>query len=176
MPGRCGALRPAASDGPRVVVAERTDHVKGCVPLIVDTSLSEASAEITSLLGQIAYAADFGTLDEYARLLADDVIWELPDAPVVNLAAQQRRGIDEVLRGARERRESGLQGPGTGTMHVVTNISVMPGEGEVRSIAYWHFLAGLGTDPKLIQSGTYHDHFVQGSRGWMLSHRRITVV
>ncbi|MEE3849663.1 nuclear transport factor 2 family protein [Gordonia sp. LSe1-13] len=140
--------------------------------------MSTVSVEISNALARIAYAADFGSMQEYADLLTDDVVWVLPDAPAVSLPAQERKGIEAVLAGARERRESGLQGPGTASMHVVTNISVSPGENEdeALSTAYWHFLTGLGKVPKLVQSGTYHDRFVFERGAWLLAHRTIGVV
>ncbi|MGW0176762.1 nuclear transport factor 2 family protein [Rhodococcus sp. NPDC003322] len=139
----------------------------------------EQAAQITlvaSLYARLAQAADFGTLEEYGALLAEDVVWEYPGVEANNLPAQVRRGRGDALTGARERRESGLQGPGTGTLHVVTNISVTPNaDGEsATSMAYWHFVTGLPGTPAIRSSGVYRDRFVRTPQGWVLAHRRIS--
>ncbi|HET8993625.1 MAG TPA: nuclear transport factor 2 family protein [Rhodococcus sp. (in: high G+C Gram-positive bacteria)] len=130
---------------------------------------------VTNAISCLAQAADFGTLEEYGALLAEDLVWEFPGGTGSGLAAQVRRGREDALAGARERRESGVQGPGTGTMHVITNASVVPGDGEATSMAYWHFVTGVGGTPAVRSSGIYRDRFVHTADGWQLAHRRISV-
>lgn len=129
---------------------------------------------VTDLYSRLAQAADFGTLEEYGALLAEDVVWEYPGVGDVGLEAQVRCGKADALAGAVERRESGLQGPGTGTLHVVTNIAVTPGDGEATSTAYWHFVTGVGAATVIHASGVYRDRFVRTASGWVLAHRRIS--
>lgn len=131
---------------------------------------------ISNVISRLAHAADFGTLEEYGALMADDVVWEYPGGSAVDLEPQVRRGIGDVLTGARERRESGIQGPGTETRHVVTNVAVEPGDGQARSMAYWHYFGNTKGTPTLLATGIYRDRFVLMSTGdWVLAHRRITV-
>lgn len=127
---------------------------------------------VTDTISRLAQAADFGTLDEYGALLTDDIVWELPGG-ASGLAAQVRRGREDALAGARERRHAGIQGPGTGTMHVITNVSVDPGADDATSMAYWHFVVGVGAAPTIRSSGVYRDRFVRSAGVWQLAHRRV---
>jgi len=128
---------------------------------------------ITDVISRLAQAADFGTLEEYGALLSDDVVWEYPGAAAIAVPAQVRRGRTDVMTGARERRDIGVQGPGTGTLHVVTNVSVLPDGREAQSMAYWRFYAGVGEAPVLRSMGVYRDRFVRENQDWLLAHRRI---
>ncbi|MFC9978441.1 nuclear transport factor 2 family protein [Gordonia sp. NPDC127522] len=132
-------------------------------------------AIIADLMSRLAQAADFGTLEEYVDLMTDDVVWEYPGSKVIDLAPQARRGRQDVLDGARERRESGLQGPGTGTVHVVTNISVTPGDIEAHSMGYFHFYVGIDVGTPTLQAiGVYNDRYRKHEGRWKLAHRRLS--
>jgi len=139
-----------------------------------DVEQASQIALVRNLYGLLTHAIDYGTLEEYGDLLAEDVVWELPEQPETGLPAQVRRGRDDALRGAAERREAGIQGPGTATWHVVTNIGVTPGVGEANAMAYWHFYRGVDSTPELKLTGVYRDRFVRAQGGWVLAHRRIS--
>ncbi|MGN5235952.1 nuclear transport factor 2 family protein [Rhodococcus sp. SJ-3] len=130
---------------------------------------------VTNAISCLAQAADFGTLEEYGSLLSADIVWEFPGGGGSGLVAQVRRGREDALAGARERRADGVQGPGTGTMHVITNVSVDPAGDDATSMAYWHFVTGVGGTPVIRSSGVYRDRFVRTASGWQLTHRRISV-
>jgi 3-phenylpropionate/cinnamic acid dioxygenase small subunit len=132
-------------------------------------------ALIANLYARLAQAADYGTLDEYSRLLAPDVTWQMPEQPEFELPTQLRRGRDDALRGAAERRASGLQGPGSATWHVVTNVAVtIENNSEASGIAYWHFYGGVDGKPDVRATGLYRDRFVLSDEGWLLAERSIT--
>lgn len=139
-----------------------------------------AAATITCVAdtyARLAWAADYGTLEEYAALLHPDVVWEMPALPATGLPAQVRSGRDEVLAGASERRASGIQGPGSATWHVLTNVAVTPvadsAGTEATATAYWHFITGVNDKPRLLSTGVYRDRFVRAEAGWVLAHRTI---
>ncbi|WP_182481552.1 nuclear transport factor 2 family protein [Nocardioides immobilis] len=128
---------------------------------------------VSDVLARLTHAADLGTLEEYAALLTEDFVWEMPDMPVVGLPAQVRRGREGAVIGARERRDAAIQGPGTGTFHVITNISVMPGRNESTATTYWHFYTGAGGDPALRAQGIYRDRFVLVDGEWLIARRQL---
>ena len=43
----------------------------------------------------------------------------------IGLAGSERRGRDEIAMGIKERRAAGVQGPGSGTMHIVATSTVV---------------------------------------------------
>ena len=137
--------------------------------------LMGVDAEIRTLLARIAQLADTGDLDEYIMKFTDDAVWAMPANPSVGLEANSRQGHDEIMAGARERRASGLQGPGTDTRHVLTTLAIDV-ETETRATArsYFLFFGSTTTTPVLRTMGQYDDVFVKGERGWQLAHRTIT--
>ena len=135
-----------------------------------------ADAEIRTLLARIAQLADTGDLDEYLSLFTEDAVWGMPDNPAVGMTANEKRGHAEILAGARERRASGLQGPGTDSRHVLTTIAVdVQSEDRATARSYFMFFGTTSTTPTLRTMGQYDDVFVRGERGWQLAHRVITV-
>src|SRR3954453_17414458 len=106
---------------------------------------ADADAEIRSLLARIAQLADTGDLDEYLTMFTDDAVWAMPDNPAVGMVANEKRGHAEILDGARERRASGLQGPGSDSRHVLTTIAIDV-ESERGATTRSYFMS-LGTTP-----------------------------
>lgn len=129
-------------------------------------------ALVSNAIAAIAVAVDIGTVEEYGDLLADDVVWELSDA-FGAVSPQVRTGRDEVLAGVRERRHQGVQGPGAGKLHVITNITVVIDEDAADATSYWQVYEGIGDHPKLRSCGIYRDRLVRGPDDtWLLAHRR----
>lgn len=128
---------------------------------------------INNLYAQLAQAADHGTLDEYRSLWTEDGVWEAPPQDPVGLPAQKRVGIDDVIAGAAERREAGMQGPGTNTWHVVSNVHVSPEADQADATAYYFYYVDTISGPRLLITGRYHDRFTRTADGWLLAHRRI---
>lgn len=137
-------------------------------------------ALISDLLARFGQAADGGTLEEYGALMSDDFTWESPALPSLNLESQVIRGRERILAAAQERRDAGIQGPGTRTRHVISNVSVTPDGDEATSVAYWRYYAGSDSDedvdaaPLLHSMGAYHDRFVRADGRWLIAYRRIT--
>jgi 3-phenylpropionate/cinnamic acid dioxygenase small subunit len=134
-----------------------------------------ADAEIRTLLARIAQLADTGDLDEYITKFTDDAVWAMPANPSVGMGANSRQGHDEIMAGARERRASGLQGPGTDTRHVLTTIAIeLETDSRATARSYFLFFGATSTTPVLRTMGQYDDVLVKGDAGWQLAHRTIT--
>jgi 3-phenylpropionate/cinnamic acid dioxygenase small subunit len=134
-----------------------------------------ADAEIRTVLARIAQLADTGDLDEYISMFTDDAVWAMPANPSMGMEANSRQGHEAIQAGARERRASGLQGPGTFTRHVLTTVAIDVETEERATVrSYYLFFATTSTTPTLRTMGQYDDVLVKGERGWQLAHRTIT--
>jgi hypothetical protein len=77
--------------------------------------------EIRNIVAELSQLADTATDDElerYLSLFTEDATWAVL-ADGEGLSAQERKGHQEILEGARERRTQGIQGPGTQTRRLV---------------------------------------------------------
>jgi 3-phenylpropionate/cinnamic acid dioxygenase small subunit len=129
---------------------------------------------ITKLVARIAQLADIGDLGEYAQCFADDAEWVLPAGSGVGLDAQLRSGLDDIIAGAQERRDAGIQGPGTHTRHVVSTVAVDVEGDRARGRAYWRYYGQTDETPQLLTMGQYDDEYVRTPDGWRLRRRTIT--
>jgi 3-phenylpropionate/cinnamic acid dioxygenase small subunit len=133
-----------------------------------------AELEIRNALVRLAHLADGGGADAYLDLLTDDVVWSMPANPAVGLAASERRGHDEIRRGITERTAAGLQGPGSGTMHLVTTSWVrVDDDAHATAHSNFMFLANCSTAPEVKNVGRYDDSFRRTADGWKLARRII---
>lgn len=121
---------------------------------------------IRNLLAKLAEMADSGDLDDYIELFTEDASWGGGGQP-------QRTGHAEILAGARERRATGLSGPGSHTLHVLTTIGVELDGENASSRSVFHYYTNTDTTPVLLIVGVYRDRFRRTSRGWKLSARVI---
>ena len=131
-------------------------------------------ADIRSLLARLAHLADSGDLDEYLTLFTEDAAWVVPAIPQTGVAASEKRGVEEIGAGVRERRAAGVQGPGTATMHVVTTIAVDIAGDEATAASTWLFLADTSTAPRVQAVGRYRDTLRRTPAGWRLARREIS--
>lgn len=129
---------------------------------------------IATLVARIAQLADVGELSEYATCFADDAEWVLPAGTGVDLSQQTRSGVADIIAGAQERRDAGIQGPGTHTRHVVSTVVVDVVGDRAAGRAYWRYYGRTDETPQLLTMGQYDDEFVRTSRGWLLLRRTIT--
>ena len=74
--------------------------------------------EVRNTIARLAHLADDGDLDEYIQIFTPDAVWE----GASGFAA--RKGREDILSGARERRAGGTSGPGTHTRHVISTTAV----------------------------------------------------
>ena len=127
-----------------------------------------AELEIRSLIARIAMLADHGELDEYIDQFTEDSVWDFPGGA--------RRGRDDIRAGAEQRRSDGVTGPGSGTRHVITTVSVqVDGPETARANSYFLFFQNAGTVPTIFNMGLYQDDFVRDDAVWRLARRGITL-
>ena len=130
----------------------------------------EDELAIRNLLSRLAFLADtapLDDLDEYIDCFTDDAVWESPQ--------EVRRGRAEVLSGARERRQAGVQGPGTNSRHVLGTTSVRAeGPEEASADSYFMAFGDTTTQPTVRVMGHYHDTFRRTGGRWRVAHRQVT--
>jgi 3-phenylpropionate/cinnamic acid dioxygenase small subunit len=131
--------------------------------------------QVIQVLKRVAHASDAGSLEEYAALLTPDMVWAMPHNPVTGLAAQTRRGREDVMSGVVERRATGSQGPGSGTRHVVDTVQVEAERGSAVALSSWQFYVGTAGSPRLVSMGSYRDELRRVDGSWRLAARRITL-
>lgn len=141
-----------------------------------DGDALSAELEIRNVVARLAQLADTGDTETYVALLTDDVVWAMPENPVIGLAASERVGRDEIAAGQRERIAAGHQGPGSNTMHVVSTISVVIAAAGDQATAdsYFQYWGDTATAPVIRNMGRYHDEFRRAPEGWRLARRTIT--
>jgi 3-phenylpropionate/cinnamic acid dioxygenase small subunit len=125
-------------------------------------------------LAQLADTAPDDELDRYLALLTEDATWVVV-ADSELLTTQERKGHAEILEGVRERRATGVQGPGTDTRHVVSTL-VVTFETSDRAMGrcYWQYYARASSSaPVLALMGEYRNTFVRTASGWKLSRREV---
>jgi 3-phenylpropionate/cinnamic acid dioxygenase small subunit len=135
----------------------------------------EAELDIRNLVVRLAQLADQGGVEEYLSLLDPDIAWVMPANPAVGLAASERRGHDEIVQGIKERTAAGVQGPGTDTMHTVTNVWVhLDGPDTATAESSFVFWTTASTNPTATSLGRYRDTLRRSPDGWKLRRRVIT--
>jgi 3-phenylpropionate/cinnamic acid dioxygenase small subunit len=128
--------------------------------------------EIRNLVSTLAHMADMAPedkLDGYVALFTDDARWEMPGS--------LRQGRDDILAGALDRRENGIQGPGTNTRHVITPHAIhvhVDGDAATGN-AYFMLVADTLSAPQVRGIGHYQDRYRRTAEGWKLDQRTITI-
>ena len=137
---------------------------------------ADATLDVLDVIAQLARHCDFGTVDDYMALMANDAVWEMPDNSQVGVAASRRAGHGAIRAGVEERRAGGFQGPGTNTLHIVASIAVdVVDQTSARSRAYWLYYVHGATTPVLRSVGQHDDVFIRDRAAWKLHHRRISI-
>jgi 3-phenylpropionate/cinnamic acid dioxygenase small subunit len=130
---------------------------------------------IRNLVAAVAQLADTGTVDDYVGLFAPDAVWEMPDNPVVGVAASQRVGHADIRKGVVERRAAGLQGPGSNALHVIATVRVRVDGNAASGHVYWLFYGDTASTPVLRSMGQYHDTYRRDETRWLLAHRSVVI-
>ncbi len=134
--------------------------------------------EIQQLLHRVASTADLAVdLAEYENLLTDDVVFIFDPVPSIGLEAVSYSGRASAIEGVRSRRAAGVQGPGSGTMHIVNDIVVMPTSADSASVtAAWQYLATGTSGPEIAAFGTYRNRVRRTANRWLLERREVSVL
>jgi 3-phenylpropionate/cinnamic acid dioxygenase small subunit len=133
--------------------------------------------EIRNLVAELSQLADTASDEElkrYLDLFTEDATWAVV-ADGEGLAPQVRTGHEEILAGVRERRDAGIQGPGTHTRHALSTL-VVTFETDDRALArcYWHYYTDTASSaPVLALMGEYRNTFVRTPQGWRLARREL---
>jgi uncharacterized protein (TIGR02246 family) len=132
-----------------------------------------AIRNIVARLTHLADTASSDDLNEYASLFTADATW----AMISNLSPspQERRGVEEILAAARERRAAGSQGPGSHIRHLISNhVVVFETVDTAHSRCYWQVFGETNSNqPVPIGMGEYQDEFVRAPHGWKLRRREV---
>lgn len=131
-----------------------------------DTAVADELA-VRNLIAQLAQSADDGDLDDYIQLFSEDAVWG-------GAGFGEKKGHEEIMAGAVERRASGTSGPGTHTRHVITTTTVSLGGDRANARSIFHFYASTHATPTLQIMGIYDDEFQRSDSGWRLSRRNIS--
>jgi hypothetical protein len=119
-------------------------------------------AAIRNVIGLAALLGDTGAPEDYRLVYAPDASWQMADV--------SQQGADEIVAAAAARRAAGVGGPGSGTRHFVTTLTVEVTGDTARAVSYYAFLAGNA----IATTGTYRDELARTEAGWQITRRGIT--
>ena len=122
--------------------------------------------DIRNQLSTIAQLSDDGDLDEYVGNFTEDACWGGSGFP-------ERKGHSEILAGARERRGSGIAGPGSNTRHLISTCVVQVDGDTAKSRSIFLFYGNTQAVPTLQLMGVWEDELRRTPAGWKLSRRTI---
>jgi hypothetical protein len=120
-------------------------------------------ALIRSLIGRAAHLGDEGSPDDYRTLYTSDATWSMGDVT--------QTGVEEIVAATRERRVTGVSGPGTATRHLVVPLHVTVDGDTATAVSYFLFLGETTTTPTLRMFGTYTDDLTRTPDGWRIQRR-----
>ena len=119
-------------------------------------------AAIRNVIGLTALLGDEGASEDYRKVYTPSARWQMGNA----VAA----GADEIVAAAAARRAEGVSGPGSGTRHFVTPLTVEVTGDTATAVTYYAFLRGAS----VAGSGTYRDELARTEAGWQITRRDIT--
>ena len=119
-------------------------------------------AAIRNVIGLTALLGDAGAPEEYRKVYAPLAVWQMGDAI--------QSGADQIVAAAAARRAEGVSGPGSGTRHLVTPMTIEVTGDTAKAVSYYAFLAGNA----ITMTGTYRDQLARTEAGWQITRRDIT--
>lgn len=129
---------------------------------------------IRNLLARLAHVSDWGTVEEVASCYTADATWSTPASPNVDLPANDRNGLDDIIAGVRERRAAGIQGPGSRGRHMITTTHVSFVSADEAAVdSCFLFIDESQVPPVLRSTGRYHDTVRRDGGDWKLAARQI---
>ncbi len=130
---------------------------------------------IADLVARLAHMADMGhDLDQYLDCLTEDAVWEFPGNPSLGLAPTRSEGRRQIAADRATRRIDRFQGPGTGSRHLNTTLTVqVRGSDAAEAESCWLFVAAGPDGPVVRAMGAYQDRFRRTDGRWKLANRRI---
>jgi ketosteroid isomerase-like protein len=143
---------------------------------VVHDEQIRAELDIRNLVAELAWQADVGEIDDYLALFTDDALWEMPANPNLGIPAASLTGHAEIAASVRQRREMGVQGPGTTAMHHITTQHVDVAGDEATGRVYYQFVGFVDGRPTIRTLGRYADRYRRTADGWKLARRTITII
>jgi 3-phenylpropionate/cinnamic acid dioxygenase small subunit len=133
--------------------------------------------EIQHLLYRIAATADTADdIEDYLDLLTPDAVFDFAEVPAIGLGAHHYQGRDELREGVLSRRAAGVQGPGTNTLHIVSDVAVeASAPAFARVHAAWQYFGLRDTAPALLTMGIYRNEVRRMDGRWLLARREVVV-
>ena len=131
-----------------------------------ERSRTADEVEIAKLLAKLGQMADDGDLNEYAQLFTEDGSWIGP-------AGDTRTGRADIIAGAQQRRDDGIQGPGTNSFHLISNVNIEVDGDTATGKTYYHYYRNADATPQLTVMGVYRDEFRRTPEGWRMAKRVI---
>ena len=116
---------------------------------------------IRNVLGLAALLNDQGEPEDQRKVYAPDATWHMGEIT--------RVGAQEMVAAAAERRSQGLLGPGTGTRHLMTLLTIDVTGDTAQAVAYFVLVKGT----TIVSSGTYQDELTRTEAGWRIARREI---
>lgn len=132
-----------------------------------------AAQEIRDVIGRIARCTDFGALEDYDALLAEDVVVQTEGGDRCGIPDYVRNGRSEYVKAIAAQRANGVLGPDSDSRHVVVTACVAANGIEGEAWSHWFFYTQTASSPQLRMMGRYDDRFRQTADGWRLAHRRM---
>jgi 3-phenylpropionate/cinnamic acid dioxygenase small subunit len=140
------------------------------------TSRSDDAEQIRTLLSRVAHLADEGTPEQYRTVFTPDAVWVMPANPATGVAANTRKGADDIIAGLAERQGRGIQGPGSASRHIVSTIAIdFEDDDTANTVSYWQFFNDTTTAPRVVSMGRYDTTLRRYEGEWRVSYRSITL-
>jgi hypothetical protein len=120
---------------------------------------------IGTLIAKTAYLTDEALIEDYG------LVWS-QDAVLVH-ESDTRHGLAEIQAQAAQLRDGGTVGPGAGTRHIVTPVSIEVDGDTATAITYLQVVFTKAPQPALVYFSLYDDQFVRSPDGWRIKHRNL---
>ena len=122
--------------------------------------------EIHQALARLAHLADGGGIEEYLDLYTADAVWEITGIPQAATMATRRAGRADIRDGVVSRRDTGGQGPGSATQHVVHTIEVTDRDRTAPPRPTRTTPSTARPPPRAARHGPVHDTWASADGGW----------
>jgi hypothetical protein len=123
-----------------------------------------AESAVRTLVARVALTGDAGAPEEYRQVYTEDAVWQW--------GPTEDAGIEAIVASARERREQGVSGPGSGSKHVVQVMSVeLQDPTHARAVSYFTFYTQITGEVKVGPVGTYRDEMSVVDGAWRITRR-----
>lgn len=131
-----------------------------------------AHTDPANTIARFANLCDFGDLDDYATILAEDVEISIVQGPEPGRVVSQTHGRDEALASAVLRRSERALGPRSGRMHLLAPSAILTDDGDhVECVTHWSLIVQHVSGPSTQSAGYYRDTLQRTPAGWTLAAR-----